>query len=177
MADPSGNLVMPGFADALSEDERWDLIDYIRAANAGQAATDHWAVKLRAPDLTALCSDGRPVGLADLSGQAVRIVAGGTAPSESPGLVTILLARSSTDGKGCVATSDADRLAYAVIAGRPVESLAGSQFLIDGGGWLRALWRPGDPPGWTEPNSLAALAHQVANTPLQASSGGGHVHH
>jgi mono/diheme cytochrome c family protein len=37
---PDGNLAMPGFADALDEDARWNLIDYVRAHNAGLAVAE-----------------------------------------------------------------------------------------------------------------------------------------
>ena len=35
--DPEGGMVMPGFANALSVDDRWALIDYVRAHNAALA--------------------------------------------------------------------------------------------------------------------------------------------
>jgi hypothetical protein len=35
MEAPDGALVMPGFADTLPADDRWALIDDIRAHNAG----------------------------------------------------------------------------------------------------------------------------------------------
>jgi putative copper export protein/mono/diheme cytochrome c family protein len=176
MENAEGRLVMPGFEDVLGADQRWQLIDFIRARNAGLAATDHWTTALRAPDFTARCADGRVIDLAGLRGEVVRLVAGAPSVAAAPdGLITIRLDGDAAAG-GCIATGDALRLAYGLVAGRAPDALAGCQFLIDGAGWLRALWRPGDPPGWTAPQPLAALVRRVAAAPL-APVPGGHLHH
>ena len=71
---PDGQSAMPGFADKLSPDDRWALIDYVRANNAGVAKreTGQWPVPVAAPALTATCADGQSVTLTDLRGKAVR---------------------------------------------------------------------------------------------------------
>ena len=73
---PEVGLVMPGFADTLSVEERWDLIDFIRARNAGVAmrVTGDWPVPVQAPGFQATCAGGRTVTLADLRGQVLRLV-------------------------------------------------------------------------------------------------------
>lgn len=51
-------IVMPGFGTTLSEDERWDLINFLRALSAGEAARSLTAIdeperpRLTAPDFT-----------------------------------------------------------------------------------------------------------------------------
>jgi putative copper export protein/mono/diheme cytochrome c family protein len=117
MEDANGRLAMPGFEDFLTEDQRWALIDFIRARNAGDSATDHWNVSLPAPDFAALCTDGRIVDLAGLRGQVVRLVAGAGAVASPPapidGFLTIRLG-SAADAGGCAAAGDAVRLDGAV---------------------------------------------------------------
>ena len=175
MEDAAGRLAMPGFEDILDEDQRWQLIDFIRARNAGLAASDQWTTQVRAPDFTAQCADGRIIDLAGLRGEVVRLVAGAESVAAAPaGLVPVRLDGDAASGD-CTATGDAIRLAYGLVAGRAPDALAGCQFLIDGAGWLRALWRPGDPPGWTAPQPLAALVRRVAAAPL-APVAGGHLH-
>ncbi len=58
IAAPDGSLAMPGFAAALTEDQRWALIDWVRANNAGVvwAATGAWPRPVQAPELQAIVS-------------------------------------------------------------------------------------------------------------------------
>ena len=55
------------------------------------------------------------------------------------------------------------------------EALAGEQILIDQNAWLRAAWRPGGPGNWTNPQALAAVVRDIAAHPIAADAGGGHV--
>ncbi len=63
---PDGRPAMPGFAAVLSEDQRWALIDWLRAHNAGlaRAATGDWPLPVQAPGLEARCADAASVTLA-----------------------------------------------------------------------------------------------------------------
>ncbi len=160
MEGPEGGLVMPGFAAGLSEDRRWALIDFIRARNAGVAyrATGAWPVPLQAPALQAVCDGGRSVGLADLRGGFVRLVIGPAHPSAVPGITTVLATSdpAATASPGlCIASDETIPQAYAIVAGVAREALAGTQFLIDGDGWLRAMQRPGSTQ-WDDPRALLA---------------------
>jgi len=185
MTAPRGGLAMPGFADSLSEDERWALIDYLHAHNAGMtmAATGRWDHPVLAPDITATCADGRKIGVADL-GQVVRLVGGdgndmGPAAAKAS-LTTILLTRDGQArpaGDGCVSRDAAAWTAYAIVGGVDADGLAGTQFLVDPQGWLRARWRPGDPPGWTDPTQLPAEIEQLLGQPIAMDAGRGRAHH
>ena len=185
MQGPGGEPVMPGFADRLSEDERWALIDAIRANNAGMALGDGraWPRPTPAPRFEADCVGGGSVDLADLKGEVARIVVAGAANAPAlsplPGLVTILIGADSPDlPDGTCADSDpATRLAYALVAGVPRDGLAGTQILIDADGWLRRLWRPGDPPGWTAAPDLAPAVARLRREPLAAPAADTHAHH
>lgn len=166
---PGGGVAMPGFADTLSEDQRWALIDWVRANNAdvAWAATGAWPRPVQAPGLQALCPNGRTVTLEALRGQVVRIVFG---PARAmPGVVTIQATSDppvrSGDGL-CALSDDAVLRAYAVVTGGTPDGLPGTQILVDGGGWLRALQRPGVMPGWDNPGALADAVRDIETHPL-----------
>jgi hypothetical protein len=177
MDNPEGGLSMPGFADRLTEDERWALIDAIRANNAGVALGGGrgWPRPTLAPRFEAGCADGSQLDLADLKGLAARIVViGGSAPPV-PGLVTIVIGPEPAAG-ACADSDPATMAAYALVAGLTPEALSGSQFLVDPDGWLRALWRPGDPPGWTATASLPAEVAAIRRAPVHVTQGARHQH-
>ena len=176
---PEGGLAMPGFADTLSDDDRWALIDAIRAHNAGLVhhATGEWAPPLHAPELSATCRDGRTLTLADLRGHAVRVVFPG--PNPPPPLpeadaVTIAIGKpaAGTPGQPAAACSTDDPAvpaAYAIVLGVPEAELPGTSVLIDPNGWLRS--NDANP---SDPALLARLVQQICTHPLAAS---GEHHH
>ncbi len=85
---PEGGMAMPGFAGVLSERDLWDLIDFIRARNAG-------LVQARAGALVAAAARAGPAGgvrgrrtrlhLADLRGHIIRLVIGAPPADAGPG--------------------------------------------------------------------------------------------
>jgi mono/diheme cytochrome c family protein len=173
---PSGHLAMPGFAAALSADDRWDLIDFIRANNAGLTfqATGAWSPPLRAPDLQARCDGGRVVSLADLRGGFVRVVFATVPPTLDRAVTTILATPEPTAKAGpglCIADDETLPQAYAVIAGVPASEIGKAEFLIDGEGWLRAERHDG---AWMDPVALSAAIRQLAAQPIAASAEDAH---
>ena len=119
---------MPGFAGTLSSEARWDLIDYLRAHNAGASmrATGVWSHLVPVPQFDAICPDGRDIDLDDLRGRALRIVAPADqaalqALPDAPGITTIILARKQSEAMGstaCVAREPETWTAFAIIVGR-----------------------------------------------------------
>ena len=176
---PEGGLAMPGFAAVLSDDERWDLIDSIRAHNAGttMGSTGAWSPPVQAPELQATCG-GRTVSLHDLRGRFVRLVIG-EAPvaAANPDVVTIIAVPGTTSVNAgvCVADDEAIPLTYSLISGIPKQNMAGTQFLIDDKGWLRAMQHPGASPSWTDARALDAEVLALRAQPVAASSGGDHM--
>jgi mono/diheme cytochrome c family protein len=184
---PQGGLAMPGFADQLSEDERWALIDYLRAHNAGLAlaATGRWPQPMPAPDIQLRCADVgagslTDLSLADLRDRILRLAVlppGGPALPAAP--VTDIRIASGAGLQpapgGCLANDPAAAAAYAIIGGIAPDNFAGAQFLVDRQGWLRACWRPGDPPGWTEARALSAMIAEIRSHPVAASASS-HAH-
>jgi hypothetical protein len=174
---PRGGLAMPGFADSLSEDDRWALIDYMRAHNAGAAAAGgQWAHLVPAPDFSAQCRDGRKIALAGLQGDVVRIVAGDgagaarAAETSAPDFITVELERDThaAPAEACTTSDPRPWAAYAIVSGADPNRLAGTQFLVDGQGWLRAHWRPGDPTDWTDSKALLAEVARIRAEPIAA---------
>jgi putative copper export protein/mono/diheme cytochrome c family protein len=185
---PDGTLAMPGFATALSSDGRWDLIDYLRARNAGESmrTTGKWAHPLPIPQFDITCADGRSLDLDDLRGRMLRIVAmsDDAAPQPEPpagiDITTVIVVRNQPAGRNpdaCVASEPETWTAFAILSGVSSEALAGDQILIDRNGWLRVAWRPGEPGSWTNPLSFAAVVRDIAAHPIAVNATGGHVHH
>ena len=192
---PEGGMAMPGFADRLSANEGWDLIDYIRAHNAGVGMRDagSWPRPVQAPGFSLACTNGRARTTSDLRGSVLHLVAaepGGAALPSAPAtlgggvqMVTVLLTRDGTSAPAaeaaCAATDPAAWDAYATVAGLPRGALSGTQFLVDPDGWLRAEQRPGeDVFRWADPSALLADARAICAHPIAArKGGGGHVHH
>ena len=57
-----GGMSMPGFGGSLSNEARWDLIDYLRAHNAGVSmrTTGRWSHPVPVPQFDLACPDGKP---------------------------------------------------------------------------------------------------------------------
>jgi len=184
---PEGGMAMPGFEAALSSEARWDLIDYLRAHNAGESmrTAGAWQHPVAVPQFDATCADGHAVDLDDLRGRVLRIIAvssedaAARVPPAGTGVTTILLARkhmAAVDPAVCVASEPETWTAFAILSGVPDDALAGEQVLVDGNHWLRARWRPGDPGDWTNPRALAAVVADIEAHPLAVTTTG-HVHH
>ena len=120
---PRGGLVMPGFA-ALPDDDRWALIDFIRARNAGMTLGQAgWATQLQAPGFSAACPSGeRPLDA--MRGGIVGVKLG------LAGHATVL-----ADGVQCQSDDATVQAAYAIAAP------GAAAVLIDANGWLRAASR------------------------------------
>ena len=165
---PTGVQAMPGFASRLGEDQRWAVIDYVRAHAIGEAfrTTDGWSRPVRAPGFQASCGTVT-LALPDPPGRFVRLVIGpAPAGPAAPGLVTV--GTQPGPPGACVAAGDAVAAAYAIVSGAGAAPVS-TQFLIDAQGWLRAVQRPGATMGWNDAALLAAtlhtLRHPVASPP------------
>ncbi len=173
METPENTQAMPGFADTLDEDQRWALIDYLHAHNAGHARheTASWPHPIRAPDFGMRCGD-EALQLADMRGRFVRLVIGAVPPGlDETGDAVTVVAGAAPKGM-CSAPDETVPAAYAIVTGVAQAALAGAQFLIDGSGWLRAVQLPAGPGGWNKPGALQAeimrlRAHAVTSAAMQ----------
>ncbi len=157
--DPEGGLAMPGFANSLSADDRWALIDYVRAHNAGVAMQQDFTLDqpVRAPAQPIECNGVAASTMADLRGHAVFVVLGDAAtdriavPSRDAITVEVsagdLSAGNIKPGPGsCIATGPAGWNAYAILADLP----------LDETGRLRVSGRP----QWVAAGGAAAGRHR-----------------
>jgi hypothetical protein len=174
MEGPDGGLVMPGFGDRLDEDDRWNLIDYIRAHNAGLAVTPQgqWTRPMKAPDASVIVDD-KPVALSSLRGRLLQLIAvTSNSPPPLPPDSGIALSRVSLTPQ-----SDA-WAAYSIVSGIAQEALEGTEFLIDSDGWLRGVFKPVSPGVWPDPEAFLAAARQAQENPIFETEGGfTHIHH
>ena len=161
---PDGSLAMPGFAGSLDEDQRWNLIDYIRAHNAGLAVSDGALARpLQAPDASVEIG-GKAAPLSSQRGQWLRIAALGAGFSQPPealsGIATLTIAAPG-DGWS----------AYAIASGLSPAEMAGSEFLVDPDGWLRNVFHPAAPGIWPDAAGFLAAQQKAAQNPIAESGG------
>ena len=183
--DPEGGLAMPGFGKTLSDDDRWALIDYVRAHNAavGIQQDSAFDIPVRAPALPIACNGVTASTMGDLRGHAVLVVLGNAVPDQTsvPARDAITLLVPEDNGKpapgSCGAADPAAWNAFAILAGLPLDEAAGSVFLIDPNGWLRAVRRPGATGLWHSRNDLLTAIRGICAHPISQPSGGSHEHH
>ncbi|HLY57715.1 MAG TPA: CopD family protein [Stellaceae bacterium] len=192
---PEGGLAMPGFADQLDDGQRWALIDFIRARNAGigRMANGTWPLPVRAPGFEAECRDGRTVTLDQLQGKVVFLAFQTEASAPLPQVpadvpvdtVTVIVppvSAAHVPTKACATGDAAVRQAYQIVSGLAPETLAGTRFLIDPNGWLRAMQGPDGPAigvpdgGWDDPEVLLAEIRQICTHPIRTTEAA-HAHH
>lgn len=186
LRNAAGTQTMSGFADVLSDDDTWALVNFLFANAAGTSARTRggWMQPLRAPALQLQCGDDTMVSLDALRGQIVHLVAlDPPSPAafanlglQDDGLATtVVLPRDPSSlvpvgSHVCVATDAAAWTAYARVAGLSPETLAGAQILIDREGWLRARSQPADTHGWTLPDAPAPRPPAAAQTQTQTQA-------
>lgn len=188
---PEGGLAMQGFGTAISADDRWALIDYIRAHNAGaiMAAAGAWPVPVHVPAFPIDCDGVAADDSTGLTGAVLRVMSdagpGRRAAVPIPpqeGVRTIVL-RVSPDAAArpaageCAAATPAAWPAFAVLAGLDPDALDGTEFLVDPQGWLRTLWRPGPPGNARSPDQLITEIRQIITHPITAQETRAHAHH
>ena len=144
MRAPGGALVMPGFASVLTDADRWALIDFVRAHNAGGAiAGGWWTVAVAAPGVGIVCQD-TPAALGDLRGRPVRLAIGGARPQPGAGVRTVWVDPRAVPSAGMCATADpAAMAAFGWVTGLG-DRVSGAEVLVDAEGLLRAVRPRGD---------------------------------
>jgi hypothetical protein len=187
MAAPDGSIAMPGFGGTLSSEARWDLIDYLRAHNAGVSVrtTGKWSHPMPRPQFDIVCAEGKTIDLDDLRGRILRIIAEPSEETSIPlpptgtDITTIILSRKPTSSlttAACVASEPETWTTFAILSGVSRDALAGEQVLADQNSWLRVLRRPGYPGDLSNPQALRDTIRDIAAQPLAVDTTGAHVH-
>jgi putative copper export protein/mono/diheme cytochrome c family protein len=178
-----GSALMPAFGSVLTENDRWALIDFIRARNVGRqnAETGHWSPPVAAPSTPLSCADADADAdaIADLTGRVLVVAAAGESGPGAGGVsgaVTIRLARGATEppkAGECVTASADGWEAWRAVSGIAPDRFAGYRAIVDGRGWLRA-WLP---PG-SGLEQVAAAVRDARDHPIAAGArpAGGHRH-
>ncbi len=189
---PDGTQLMPPFAPLLSDADRWSVIDFVRANNAGSSerSSGAWVVPIVAPALPVVCAGVPADDMQDLHGSVVRVVADADEegvghppsipPQEGYKVVILHLSRGASTGLPmgeCMAATPAAWGAYATLVGLRPDALPGAEFLVDPKGWLRAAWLPNSGRGWSTPDQLIAQVRLICTHPIAIDTGGGHEHH
>ena len=162
--DPRGGQSMPGFGDELSDDDIWNVIDYLRALSAPSRGGT--AREVRAPSFNVTCPNGEAISSAALRGKVVRLVVANGTPVEmlaaqAPSETVVLSQEPVPSSKFCTVQELEAWSAYAVIAGASPEALPGAVFLIDANGWLRYAAKQG-----AAPQSQIEIAEEIFKKPL-----------
>jgi mono/diheme cytochrome c family protein len=87
IAAHDGIPAMPAWRDSLSEEARWNVIDYIHALNAGSVTRglDGWPHLVPAPNASLSCDSLAAHSIGDLRGKAIRLILG-SLPQPLPAL-------------------------------------------------------------------------------------------
>jgi len=162
LRDRHGAPTMAGFGDRLSDADTWAVIDYLKAQAAGRSMqrSGTWERPVAVPDFVVRC-EGRPARMLSdwrVRRQRLRLVAEGPGPlpPEDPRMATVLLRASpgaARAGIDCSADAPEAWRALALVSGTAPEALAGTQWIADRDGWLRARSQPGR-TAWSEDDLL-----------------------
>jgi putative copper resistance protein D len=196
---PAGG--MPGFSGQLSEEERWSLVNYVRALGAADQArrlastVEPERRRLVAPDFAFAVGPMPTQALRDYRGRRIVLLVLYTQPASEARLIQLARAYQLLSMLGAEviavprdATSDAIRrlpaqtpIVFPVVTDGAREIVAAyglfadaphAEFLIDRQGYLRARW-DGDPE--RPVNTLLAEIQQLNEEPLVAAADE-HVH-
>jgi mono/diheme cytochrome c family protein len=180
--------VMPPSGAALDEDARWNVIDFVRAnadaARLRDAPAKVTNVGYRAPDFSAACPDGSIVTRDNLRGRVAHLVIAGTGAVErlahsisARDVVTIAVPIESVPAGIACHTDTADfAAALAIYRGKDAGPSAGTEFLVDASGALRAMWAPGRRPDWRDAEVLQREIAAIRDNPAAIRPTGSHLH-
>jgi putative copper export protein/mono/diheme cytochrome c family protein len=191
---------MPGFASVLSEEERWDLINFSRALSAGERARSLATVIedrpwLVAPDFAYAAGRGPIRLLKDHRGSrlVLLVLAGGRESQARLDQLAAEAARLDAAGVDLIAVPrDPRRVArpqhvtegndeihetYSLFArGFSEEAPAHVEFLIDRQGYVRARWLPAESAGWSKLEALYGQVELLRKEKPRALVPDDHVH-
>jgi putative copper export protein len=187
--------VMPGFADKLTPDQRWDLINFLLARAAGVLTTgvgpqisttvapplpDFAFERNGAQNTLSQTLKGGPVLLVLFAAHAPRTRLEQLArlqPQLAPAglhVVAVALDRSTARDPAIVEVSDDVRAALALFRSRT--DGGETELMLDRGANVRARWTASGAGGLADAATLLRDAVRVASIPVAAANHAGHAH-
>ena len=171
---------MPAFAAVLDAQTRWSLIDFILANADGVRART--GTPAQVPDFAIECPGGAVSSLRASAGHIVYLVFGDSGVTARIAALTrlglgsdvtiVTVTNSPPPAATCVASADDLMVTMALYLPDRVHSVSGSEFLIDGKGWLRDAW-----PSLPDAATLRRAVTIALTMPITASPRPtGHVH-
>jgi putative copper export protein/mono/diheme cytochrome c family protein len=191
----SDNKVMPGFANKLNPDQRWDLINFVLARTAGDltANAGSQVATTAAPPLPdfAFEQNGAQNTLSQTlkSGPVLIVLFAAHAPRARLEQLATLAPRLAAAGLHVVAVglgpsadkapligdvSDDVRAALALF--RSAKDGGETELMLDRGASVRARWTASGAAGLADATTLLADAVRVAKIPVAAANHAGHAH-
>ncbi|MGB6518881.1 MAG: copper homeostasis membrane protein CopD [Candidatus Cybelea sp.] len=189
------NGVMPGFADKLTPDQRWDLINFVMARTAGvlthqttsQIST---TTALPFPDFAFEQSGAQNTLSQTLkSGPALLVLFGANLPHTrleqlaslqqrltDAGLHVIAIGLRPPTEKAPFVVDVASDVRVALDLFRSPTDGGETELMLDRGGNVRARWTPSGAGGVADDATLLADAARVASIPVAAANHAGHAH-
>jgi putative copper resistance protein D len=196
---------MPAFGDRLSDEQRWDLVNTVRALAAAPRArrlrptVEPDGIRLVAPDFPFAVGPSTPLSLRDYRGRRAVLLVFYTVPGSRPRLAQLaaahrVLAMIGVEILAVPTDAAADAIArlgatmppvlFPIVTSGAPEILAAyrlfanaphAELLIDRQGYLRARWT-GAPGEMRDPNLLLAEVQQLNEEPDTTPPADEHVH-
>jgi putative copper resistance protein D len=189
------NGIMPGFADKLTPDQRWDLINFVLARTAGILTKDtgsqiSTATALPFPDF-AFQQNGTQNTLSQTlkNGPVLLVLFATPSPRArleqlaklqprlaAAGLHIVAVGVGQSTGKApfIVQVSEDVRVALALF--RSSSDGAETELMLDRGGNVRARWTSKGAGGLADAGTLLTDTVRVASIPVTAANHAGHAH-
>jgi putative copper export protein/mono/diheme cytochrome c family protein len=185
--------VMPAFGAMLSEDDRWNLIDFIHA-NADALRLRRAAGRITGfgyplPNFSIECPDGTDWSTDQLKGRILHLSFVGPHSADpllaksaiaDKNVVNIIIPSDSeiSDSSACTTGDSSVRRLSAIYSASTIGDSGETQWLVDAEGALRAIWWPGHGEAWTDTQILQQRLDDLERIPaVVRSSGGAHAHH
>lgn len=195
---------MPGFADRLDENARWDLVNFVRTLDAARAADGVGPVVepdrawLVAPDFEFAVGPTPPQTLRDYRGRRLVVLVIYSLPFSRPRLVQLAENQNLLSALGAEVIvvprdgapdaikrlGDDPRILFQIVTGGADAIVAGydmfgparhAEYLIDRQGYIRTRWAAGDDP-WRDVDQLLANVQQLNQERVAAAPPDEHVH-
>ena len=185
--------VMPAFGDVLSEDQRWNLIDFIHA-NADALRLREAAGRITGfgyplPKFSIECRDGTDWSTDQLKGRRLHLSFVGPHSADplvaksaiaDGNVINVVVPSDSetSDSSACTTGASSVRRLSAIYRASANGDGPDTQWLVDAQGALRAIWWPGHGEAWTDAQVMQRRLDALERVPaVVRSSGGGHAHH